>query len=148
LKKSLPNLDITAIDISEEALNVAKENALNNNLNIKFLKSNLFENVQETYDVIVSNPPYLAGKEEADKLVQENEPDLALYAQENGLYFYRKIIREALTYINKPGVLFFEIPSNKQNELDQILLESIKQNKYLYKKDLNGLDRVLIIEFD
>ena len=95
LKKEIPGLDITAVDISEDALVVAKNNALENNCEINFIKSDLFNNIDDKYDLIISNPPYISYDEQIMDIVKKNEPHLALYAKNNGLYFYEEIIKNS-----------------------------------------------------
>ena len=85
LKKEL-NCKVTGIDISLDALEVARNNALNNNVNINFYQSDIFSNIKEKYDVIISNPPYIKEDEEIMDIVKNNEPHLALYAKNEGLY--------------------------------------------------------------
>ena len=100
LKKEIPGLDITAVDISEDALVVAKNNALENNCEINFIKSDLFNNIDDKYDLIISNPPYISYDEQIMDIVKKNEPHLALYAKNNGLYFYEEIIKNSSNYLN------------------------------------------------
>ena len=108
LKKHL-NSNVTASDISLDALKLAKENAKQNNVEITFIHSNIFENIKEKYDIIISNPPYIAYDEKIDDIVKNNEPHLALYADDNGLYFYKEIIKKAKKYLNEKSILAFEI---------------------------------------
>ena len=92
LKKKLTS-SVTATDISKKALNVAKENALENNVSINFKEGNLLEPLTEKYDIVVSNPPYIAYDEEIMDVVKNNEPHLALYAPNNGIYYYEEILK-------------------------------------------------------
>ena len=101
IKKELNNIDAYALDISKEALEVAEENAKNNNVKINFINSNVFSNIKEKFDVIISNPPYIAYDEEIMDIVKNNEPHLALYAENNGLYFYEEILSNANKYLNE-----------------------------------------------
>ena len=102
LNKLLNSCDITGIDISSEALEVAKENNISNNTNVKFIESDIFSNVSDKYDVIISNPPYISyGDTEVMDIVKNNEPHLALYAKDNGLYFYDKIIKDSSKYLRQ-----------------------------------------------
>ena len=84
LKKKL-NCTVDAIDISKKALEVAKENSRLNKVDINFIHSNLFQNINNKYDLIISNPPYISENEQIDEVVKNNEPHIALYAKNNGL---------------------------------------------------------------
>ena len=134
----------TAVDISTEALKVAKENAASLEAEISFVESDLFEKVEGLYDIIVSNPPYIES-EEVDKLapeVKDHEPRLALDGTEDGLYFYRKIIEEADKYLTENGAIFFEIGYNQGEAVSELLRAKGYQDIKVIK-DLPGLDRVV-----
>ena len=148
LSKYIANkkIEIYASDISEEALVVANKNAINNGANIKFIKSNLFEDMDEEvkFDIIVSNPPYIETRT-IDNLSEEvrKEPILALDGGEDGLKFYKKIIKEAKKYLNKDGILAFEIGYNQKVAVEELLKENYYRNIYS-KKDLAGNDRIVV----
>ncbi len=132
------------VDISKEALEVAKQNAENLGVSPTFLHSDLFENVTGRYDVIVSNPPYIrteviAGLAEEVKL---HDPMLALDGKEDGLYFYRKIIAESPNYLKKGGSVYFEIGHDQGEDVKTLMIER-GFNDVTVKKDLAGLDRVV-----
>ena len=132
------------VDISKEALEVAEKNARKHNTEAIFLQSDLFENVEGMYDIIVSNPPYIK-TEEIEKLEDEvklYDPMLALDGKEDGLYFYRKIIKESRKYLKKNGKLYFEI-GHTQGEEVKTLMEEEGFSDVRVKKDLAGLDRVV-----
>ena len=134
----------TAVDISTEALKVARENAASLEAEISFVESDLFEKVEGLYDIIVSNPPYIES-EEVDKLapeVKDHEPRLALDGTEDGLYFYRKIIEEADKYLTENGAIFFEIGYNQGEAVSELLRAKGYQDIKVIK-DLPGLDRVV-----
>lgn len=131
-------------DISKEALKLAEKNAKRNDSKVSFVCSNLFESINETFDVIVSNPPYIESKE-IEHLMPEvrlHEPKIALDGAEDGLYFYRKIIKRAKHYLEPEGKLFFEIGYNQGKSVSGLLEEAGYQNIHI-KKDLSGLDRVV-----
>lgn len=134
----------TAVDISEDALKVAKRNAEKLEADVTFIHSDLFEEVNETYDVIVSNPPYIrtAVIEELKEEVKFHDPFLALDGKEDGLYFYRKIINESTDYLKQNGKLYFEI-GHDQGEDVKKLMEAAGFVEVVVKKDLAGLDRVV-----
>jgi release factor glutamine methyltransferase len=131
-------------DISEKALKIAKANGENLAPMVKFIQSDLFENVTGSYDLIISNPPYIT-TEECGKLmpeVKDYEPMLALDGKEDGLYFYKKIIKEAKNYLNPQGMLAFEIGYD-QGEAVKNLMEAQDFACVEIKKDLAGLDRLV-----
>ena len=131
-------------DISEKALKIAKANGENLAPMVKFIQSDLFENVTGSYDLIISNPPYIT-TEECGKLmpeVKDHEPMLALDGKEDGLYFYKKIIKEAKNYLNPQGMLAFEIGYD-QGEAVKNLMEAQDFACVEIKKDLAGLDRLV-----
>lgn len=137
--------DVTAVDISEGALDTAKKNAEKNNVNINFIKSDLFENMDGKFDLIASNPPYI----ESDVIntlepdVKDYEPITALDGGKDGLYFYGRIIDEAAEYLNENGCIIFEIGYN-QGESVSKMLEARGFKNISVEKDLAGLDRVVI----
>ena len=145
LKKKLPNLNIDAVDISSDALELAKENALLNNVEINFIKGNMLNPLNKKYDVIISNPPYIAYDEEVMDIVKNNEPNLALYADNNGLYFYEEILKNCKYYLKDKYYIFFEIGYSQGEKIKEIALEYLDCNVEI-KKDLQGFDRYVIIE--
>lgn len=135
----------TGVDISEEALCVAEENGRLLGADVNFLKSDLFESVEGRFDLIVSNPPYIrtdviAGLQEEVKL---HDPWIALDGREDGLYFYREIIRQAKTYLSDGGWLMFEIGHDQRAAVER-LMEEEGYAGISSKKDLAGLDRVVM----
>lgn len=141
------NIDsyVTACDISEKALEVAKNNSNINNTDIKFVKSDLFQNINDKYDIIISNPPYISEDEKIMDSVKKYEPHLALYAKEEGLYFYRKIISEAKKYLNDKFILAFEIGWWQSKLIYDIAKEYFNDAKILIEKDLSLKDRYIFI---
>ena len=143
LAKYLQSDNITAVDISDIALKVSKLNADNNNVNINYIKSDLFKNINEKFDIIVSNPPYIES-EVIETLTEDvkKEPRLALDGGEDGLDFYRKISFEAKKYLNENGKIFFEIGYNQKDAVINIL-EKLDYKEIECIKDLAGNDRVI-----
>ena len=149
LAKNLPNAKITALDISKNALEVAKENAKLNNVNIDFINADIFEyHSDKKYDVIVSNPPYVTESEKTlmIKNVLDFEPELALFVEdEYPLRYFEYIIEKSKNYIKKYGLIFFEI-----NDIFEISLTQVISKKYNFKiqffKDLLDKNRFLKIE--
>ena len=147
LKKELElkSVGLIASDISEEALVVAKENAELNNADIKFIQSDIFNNIDEKFDIIVSNPPYIDRKDEITMKtnVLSYDPHLALFAEEEGMYFYRKIVEEAKNYLNDSGVIFFEIGHDQREKITK--LADVNDYHAEVYKDLNGRDRMAFL---
>lgn len=147
IKKELEqvSVDVIASDISEEAIEVAKENARFHEATIKFIKSDIFNNIDDKFDIIVSNPPYIDRKDEVT--MQDNvlkyDPHLALFAEEEGMYFYRKIIEQANDYLNENGVIFFEIGYDQKDKI--IKLADLNGYSAEVYKDINGRDRMAFL---
>ena len=147
LKKELSqfSIDVVASDISEEAIKVAKENAQVHDATIKFIQSDIFDNIADKFDIIVSNPPYIDRKDEVT--MQDNvlkyDPHLALFAEEEGMYFYRKIIEQANDYLNENGVVFFEIGYDQKDKI--IKLADLNGYSAEVYKDINGRDRMAFL---
>lgn len=141
------NVKMFAIDISEQALEVAKENAILNNVNITLLKSDLFNGVDKDkkFNMIVSNPPYIKKSviNSLDKEVKEHEPILALDGGEDGLDFYRIISQNAKDYLLEKGYLIFEIGFDQAREVVKILEDNGYKNIEVLK-DFSNNDRVVI----
>ena len=144
--KKLIDCDVVACDISNDALNVAKSNALYHNVDIDFVNSDIFSNINCRFDVIISNPPYIGENEKIDDIVKNNEPSIALYASNNGLYFYDKILKECSHYLNNRFLICFEIGRLQGESVRKIA------NKYLgndimvsIEKDYSGNERYLFI---
>ena len=152
LAKYIDKSNITAVDISDKALNVAKLNAKNNEVEdrITFVESDLFKNLKkEKYDIIVSNPPYIKKEvlKKLDKEVQK-EPKLALDGGYDGLDFYRKIIKSADEYLKFNGYLCFEIGYDQKEDVENLLKEQEKYINITCKKDLCDNDRVVIAKLN
>ena len=145
LNKLLDDSDVTGVDISGEALEVAKENNISNNANVKFIESDLFSNVNERYDVIISNPPYISYDEDIMDVVYNNEPHMALYADGNGLYFYDKILRECRKYLNDRFLIAFEIGYKQGNDILNIINKYFDNVNISLEKDYSGRDRFIFI---
>jgi len=134
LAKNLPNADVYALDISKETLSMAKENAKLNNVNIRFIEANIFNEIchsaldaESTYDIIVSNPPYVREleKQEIRPNVLDNEPHLALFVEDNNpLVFYKAITNFALKNLKENGQLYFEINQYLGEETRELLIDA------------------------
>ena len=147
--KNVVGIEGHGFDISKQALIVAKENAKLNGVVASFERSDLFEMVTDTYDVIVSNPPYIptAVIDGLQPEVAQFEPFQALDGKEDGLYFYRKIVDESRNYLKNGGKLCFEI-GHDQGEDVKNLMEEAGFSGVSVKKDLAGLDRVVYGEYN
>ena len=143
--KNIVDVQGFGYDISKQAINVAKENAKLNNVNAIFEKSDLFDDVSDTFDVIVSNPPYIP-TEVIGGLMPEvavYEPMQALDGKEDGLHFYRRIVADASKYLNPEGKLLFEIGHDQGESVSSLMIEAgYKEVRVV--KDLAGNDRVVI----
>lgn len=149
LLKLKDGLDGLGVDISNDALQVARANCEKMNVNAKWLQSNLFEKVKGRYDIIVSNPPYIRTEviEELAEEVKLHDPLIALDGKEDGLYFYREIVEKSTQYLTKGGKLFFEIGHDQGKAVKHIMEESGFVNVVI-KKDLAGLDRVVFGKYN
>ena len=148
LAKYIEKSEITAVDISQEAIKIASKNAIMNNVEnqITFVKSDLFENVKkEKYDIIVSNPPYIKKSEipKLEKQVQK-EPTIALDGGVDGLDFYRKIIKQCYEYLKYKGYLCLEIGYDQKEDVIELLKNEEKYSEIHFKKDLYDNDRIVI----
>jgi len=147
LAKNLPDASVFAIDVSEKALATAKKNAAINDVNVNFIEKNILEaeNLEQQFDIIVSNPPYVRNleKEEIKKNVLDYEPHLALFVEDNdALIFYRKIAALAQKNLSPNGQLYFEINQYLGVEMKD-LLEKINFKNIELRKDIYGNDRMI-----
>ncbi len=143
LKKEVINADVTATDISSKAISLAKKNAKINNIEIKYIKSNLFKKIKkEKYDVIITNPPYIPTREKLLKIVKY-EPRKALYSGKDGTKLLLQILKDYKQYLKPKGILAIEIHETHKKILKQVLEEN-KLN-YTFEKDLAGKNRYLFI---
>ncbi|WP_299188927.1 peptide chain release factor N(5)-glutamine methyltransferase [uncultured Aquimarina sp.] len=144
---NIPNSEVYAIDVSEDALEVARLNAINNNVKVNFIKANALEidSLEGDYDVIVSNPPYVREleKKEIQPNVLDNEPHLALFvSDENPLIFYKKITELAKSSLVVGGLLYFEI-NQYLGEETKIMIQEQGFQVVNLRKDLYGNDRMI-----
>lgn len=145
IKKNLPTSNVDALDISKEALSIATMNAQNNNTNITFIESDMTTYKDKLYDVIISNPPYISSEEPIMELVKNNEPHLALYAKDNGLYFYKKII-DNIKYITKDKYLIcFEIGYNESTAIVDYAKSKLTNINIYVEKDYSLKERFIFI---
>lgn len=142
IKKSI-NCNMDASDISKRALKVAKRNAKRNNVDINFIHDDITNTkIDKKYDVIVSNPPYVPYNSEVS-INTKYEPQNAIFAKDNGLYFYKVIIEFAKNHLNKNGILAFEIGHDQGDYLSKIARKGFK--RVYYENDFNNKNRYLFI---
>ena len=143
-RKHITGVKAVGADISADAIEVAKKNAQRLKVPVIWVQSDIFENVSESFDLIVSNPPYIRteviqGLEDEVKL---HDPWIALDGHEDGLYFYRRIVSESISHLNDGAWLMFEIGHDQAEDVSKLMKNAGFCNIYV-KKDLAGLDRVV-----
>lgn len=140
------NLDcnVDAVDISASALQVAQKNAINNHVNIDFYFGDMLQPLSKKYDIIISNPPYIAYDEEIMSIVKDNEPHIALYASNDGLYYYEKILSNCKKYLKKNGLIIFEIGCNQAEKITSLAHQYLNCD-VVVEKDLQNKDRFVFI---
>lgn len=145
LKTKLDSCDITMSDISSKALNVAKANRDKYNLDINAIESDLFENINEKFDCIISNPPYIKEDEEIEDIVKNNEPQLALYGGKDGLDYYDRILKDVKNHLNDKFLIAFEIGATEKDDVIALANKYLTDIKIVAKKDLQDRDRMIFI---
>lgn len=146
LAKEEPLMKVVASDISKEALEVAEINNQKFDANVKFLLGSMVEPlVGKKFDIIVSNPPYIPNNEEVQSLVKDNEPNVALFGGEDGLDFYRIILRDAKLIMKEKVLIAFEHGYNKNQEIEDLAHLYFPTAKVVHKKDMQGRDRMSFI---
>lgn len=139
-------LYLHASDISKTALKVAKHNFEFHNIKVKIIESDLFNEIDGEFDVIVSNPPYIPYDGELSKSVLKHEPHLALFADDNGLKIYKEIIKEAQVYLKDNFILCFEIGFNQGDEIVNYSKDNLQAKSYEFFTDLNNNERIVLIK--
>ncbi len=137
LKKEL-DCNVTAVDISNKALKIARGNANKNNCLIDFLEGDMLKPLNKKYDLIISNPPYISRDEKIMDIVKNNEPHIALYADKEGLYYYEEILK-------KNYLIAFEIGQEQANKIKEMAKLYLYHPYIKIEKDLQGLDRFVFI---
>ena len=148
LAKNKPAWSVTAADISQEALDLASENAKNQKLNIFFKKSDCFAEISEKYDIIVSNPPYISREDESEVglNVLHSEPHLALFADEDGLAIYRRIAEDATDYLKDGGKIYLEIGYKQGQSVPELFRKYLPEKRVRTLKDQFGQDRMVVVD--
>ena len=148
LAKNRADWSVTAADISQDALDLASENAKNQKLNIFFKKSDCFAEISEKYDIIVSNPPYISRQDESEVglNVLHSEPHLALFADEDGLAIYRRIAEDATDYLKDGGKIYLEIGYKQGQSVPELFRKHIPEKHVRTLKDQFGQDRMVVVD--
>lgn len=148
LKSARPDWQVTASDISQAALQLAEENSKLNQVSLDFVASDVFSQITETFDVIISNPPYIAydDKDEVGVNVLVSEPHLALFADEDGFAIYRQIIEGAGEHLSENGKLYFEIGYKQGDGLRALLSKHFPQKRVRVLEDIFGKDRMVVMD--
>lgn len=144
LKKEL-DCNVDAVDISPKALEIAKLNAKNNNVDITFYEGDMLNPINKIYDVIISNPPYIAYNEEIMEIVKNNEPHTALYAEDNGLKYYKDIISNVNKYLKEKSIIAFEIGEKQGKLILEYAKKYFKDSIITVEKDMQNRDRFVFI---
>ena len=145
LEQKLSTNSVDLVDISLKALEVTHKNCEKLSSKANLIHSDMFENIEKKYDIIISNPPYIKTTEEIEEIVKNNEPHLALYAGEDGLDCYRKILNDINKHMKERCLIAFEIGMTQANEIIEIIKEKIPNATVEVKKDLSEKDRMLFI---
>lgn len=150
LKSARPDWQVTASDISQGALQLAEENSKLNQVSLDFVESDVFGQITGTFDVIISNPPYIAygDKDEVGLNVLASEPHLALFADEDGFAIYRQIIEGAGEHLSENGKLYFEIGYKQGDGLRALLSKHFPQKRVRVLEDIFGKDRKVVMDND
>lgn len=141
-------LKVYATDISKKAIDVAKENAEILNADVEFMIGDMLEPLIDSnikVDIFVSNPPYIPQEQEIEAMVKDNEPHVALFGGDDGLYFYRKIFQGVNCLLNDRALLAFEMGFDQRELMEEALQEYFPNEPYEIIKDINGKDRMLFI---
>lgn len=144
IKKEI-DCNMDAVDISKQALKIARKNAKENNVDINFYCGSFLEPLNKKYDVIIANPPYISYDEEIMDVVKNNEPALALYADNNGLACYEEILKNVSKYLNDKSIIAFEIGYKQGNTIKSIAEKYLPNARISIEKDLQGKDRFIFI---
>ena len=148
LKSARPDWHVTASDISSEALQLAKENSEKNQASVDFIESDVFNQISGKFDVIISNPPYIAydDEEEVGVNVLASEPHLALFADEDGFAIYRRIIEGASSHLTENGKLYFEIGYKQGDGMRRLLAQHFPEKRVRVLQDIFGKDRMVVMD--
>lgn len=136
---------VDAVDISSDAIIVAKENCVKNGASVNFYLGNMLDPLHDKYDVIISNPPYISHDEDIDDVVRDNEPHIALFADNDGLYFYDYILKNCSSYLNDRFLVAFEIGCTQGDRVRNLAYKYLGDVSVSVLKDLSDRDRFVFI---
>lgn len=145
LEKKLLTKTVDLIDISEKALEVTNKNCGNLNSKANVFQSDCLSNVERKYDIIISNPPYIKDDEEIEDIVKSNEPHGALYAGQDGLDCYKKILKDINKNLKEKFLIAFEIGADQAKDIETLINNYLKDVQIVIKKDLQGRDRMIFV---
>ena len=148
LAKNRPDWSVTAADISQDALELATENAKRQDIDLTFIRTDCFSEISSKYDIIVSNPPYISreDQEEVGLNVLHSEPHLALFADEDGLAIYRRIAEDSKDYLNDGGKIYLEIGYKQGQSIPTLFKENLPEKRVRTLKDQFGQDRMVVVD--
>lgn len=145
LEKKISTKSVDLVDISKEALEITHINCGNLDSKANIIESDMFSNIDKKYDIIISNPPYIKTNEEIEEIVKKNEPSIALYAGEDGLDYYKKILKDISKHMKDKCLVAFEIGMNQKEDIKKIINEYLDNVRIETYKDLSEKDRMLFI---
>lgn len=146
LAKEVSTMDVTATDISKDALDVAKENAYKLGVSVDFIQGDMLEPLKgRKFDILVSNPPYIPQTEYVDSIVKDNEPHVALYGGMDGMYFYNIILSNAKEILNEKFFIAFEHAYDKAQDIRTLAIENFPDTEIFTIKDMQKKDRMTFI---
>ena len=145
LEKKLSTKTVDLVDISEKALEVTNKNCGNLNSRANVFQSDCLSNLEKKYDIIISNPPYIKDDEQIEDIVKNNEPHEALYAGQDGLDCYKKILKDINNNLKEKFLIAFEIGADQAKDIESLANNYLKDIQIVIKKDLQGRDRMIFI---
>lgn len=145
LEKKLSTKSVDLVDISEKALEVTNKNCGNLNSRANVFQSDCLSNVEKKYDIIISNPPYIKDDEQIEDIVKNNEPHEALYAGQDGLDCYKRILKDINNNLKEKFLIAFEIGADQAKDIESLANNYLKDIQIVIKKDLQGRDRMIFI---
>ena len=145
LEKKVSTKSVDLIDISEEALEVAHRNCEKMTSKANVIQSDMFSNINKKYDIIISNPPYIKTEEKIEDIVKDNEPHIALYAGQDGLDCYKKILENIKPHMKNKCLIAFEIGMTQAKDIKKLVEKHLPDTKIEIKQDLSGKDRMFFI---
>lgn len=149
IKNNRKNCSIVGVDIVKKTLKQARKNAVDLNLEVSFEESDVLSWAKDnfnTFDVIISNPPYIDIANPADQIVHQNEPHIALYTEDRGLRIYKRILDSSTEVLKEKGMILFEIPYDKAEDLKAYANQKLPTKEVMILKDMQKKDRIMVIK--